>query len=119
MDPLFNLRFDQYGYILVHPGVFILYEISIIDGGGEYLKRLGRISVKTVSISKTSLIKWNTMGNFFEKIRCQHKWNTHGSREETYNKFITIEGKLQQFVYVKKRDVLICSECGKIKIIEY
>lgn len=51
------------------------------------------------------------MNRILRKMICFHKWTSHNRTEEHHS------SSLQQGTIV--REVLICSECGKIKIIQY
>ena len=53
------------------------------------------------------------MKNMFIKLFCLHKWNTHNKVE------YTIFGMNNELIEKGIREVLICSQCGKIKTIQY
>lgn len=63
------------------------------------------------------------MKALFEKWFCRHKWKTHFSKQVTIETHLSDENKKtfgldcthRRFI----REVLICENCGKIKIIEY
>lgn len=63
------------------------------------------------------------MNRIFEKWFCKHKWKIHFTKEVTIETFkenlfsakFDSTGVKRTFI----REVLICTECGKIKTIEY
>jgi hypothetical protein len=52
----------------------------------------------------------------FKKLFCCHKWNVHNTIEFK-RKIEYTNGTNKNIQRIK--EVLICTECGKIKIIEY
>ncbi len=52
------------------------------------------------------------MKNLFEKWFCKHKWKSH-SKDRIQDGYFEWEKSSYD------REVLICTNCGKIKIIEY
>jgi hypothetical protein len=52
----------------------------------------------------------------FKKLFCNHQWKTHASREVKQEKELTNGAKQSREI---TREILICTVCGKIKIIEY
>ncbi len=66
------------------------------------------------------------MKRILEKLFCKHKWTTHAKEVYKYTGKEVVEGtkdwyhpviELQEFQHTD--EVLICSECGKIKQIRY
>lgn len=58
------------------------------------------------------------MKNLFKKLFCLHKWKSHA--RTTYNWKERIDGSWNGYQNVSETtEILICTECGKIKQIKY
>lgn len=71
------------------------------------------------------LVKKN-MKNLFKKIFCLHKWVCHTKKDYTWIGTEIVEGtedwynpKFESKRYGSTKEVLICKDCGKIKVLNY
>ena len=64
--------------------------------------------------------------SLLKKLFCSHKWQTHAKQKYTRTTKEVVEGSeywyqpmVQNKVTDTTNEILICTECGKIKKIEY
>lgn len=62
----------------------------------------------------------------FKKLFCCHKWTVHAKEEYEWDEMRVVKGteswyypKLESHTFSEVNEVLVCSECGKIKKITY